>query len=84
MDIQKALADPVGAFAKPAKAMESPKKLQNIFPWIAALIMVGIVVGLVLLQQRAPEPQIIPYDYDLPDCQELTWFEELKQRVPMK
>jgi serine/threonine protein kinase len=72
VDIQKVLADPDGVYTQPRKAVEPHKKVRTIVPWITVLLLVGIIVGLGLWKSRVPEPQIIRFDYDLPEGQQFT------------
>jgi eukaryotic-like serine/threonine-protein kinase len=74
VDIEKALADPGEVLAQPVPARESPKTLRTMIPWIAAALMLGVVVaGAVIWNLRVPElRQIVRFNYELPEGQEFT------------
>ena len=67
-EIEQALADPSGVLVQPIAAAGTQTRLRQMLPWIAAIILVGLIVGLVVWQLRAPEPsQVIRFDYELPE-----------------
>jgi serine/threonine-protein kinase len=72
VDIQEVLADPGGVFAQPVSAVELQTKSRSIMPWIVAIIGIAIV-GAVVWYLRAPEPpQVMRFDYELPENQRFT------------
>jgi serine/threonine protein kinase len=74
VDVQRILTDPSGLMAQPAIA--APRtRLRTMLPWLAAIlgiIIVGIAIWL-LKQPPPPEPrQVMRFEYDLPEGQQLT------------
>jgi eukaryotic-like serine/threonine-protein kinase len=55
-EIGQALADPSGVWVQPIAAVKPRKKLRTLLPWIAAIILSGIIVGVVVWKARTPEP----------------------------
>jgi len=56
VDIEKVLADPGGVLAQPVTPVESKPKLRQMLPWIAAIVLVAIIVGAAVWNLRTPEP----------------------------
>jgi len=54
-EIELSLADSSGVLARPVTIMESRKKLRTLLPWIAAIILSGIIVGVVVWKLKTPE-----------------------------
>jgi serine/threonine protein kinase/Tol biopolymer transport system component len=70
-DIQKVLADPSGVFAQPATVVERRSGLRAMLPWIAAIILVGLIVGLAVWQLKTTEPpQVTSFYHELPEGQQ--------------
>ena len=68
VDIQKVLADPGGVFAQPILTIEPPGKMRATVPWIAAVILTALIVGIVIWNLRTPEPRSVwRLDYHLPE-----------------
>ena len=75
-DIEQVMADPSGVLVHPIAVAGTQTRLRQMLPWIAAIILVGLIVGLVVWQLRAPEPsQVIRFDYELPEDLRLTGFD---------
>ncbi len=71
VDIQKALTDPGGVFAQPATVVERRAGMRMILPWVATIILVGIIVGVVVWQIKTPEPlPVTSFYYELPEDQQ--------------
>jgi len=73
-DIQRILTDPSGLLAQPPMFAESRTRLRTMLPWItAALVMAIIIAGIAIWKLKPPEPrQVIRFDYELPEGQQLT------------
>ena len=72
VDIQEVLSDPVGVLAEPVAAVKVGAESRVFIPWISAVILVGITVGVVVWKLREPEPrQPIRYAYEIPEDQQL-------------
>jgi Tol biopolymer transport system component len=72
-EIEQVLSDPKGIFAQPAAAVERRSGLRTTLPWIAAIILVGVIVGLAVWQFRAPGlPQVMRFEYYLPEGLQLS------------
>jgi len=71
-EIEQALSDPGGGLLHPVAAMEPQNKLRTIIPWTAAALILGLIIaGVAVWIWRAPEPpQIVRFDYELPDDQQ--------------
>jgi eukaryotic-like serine/threonine-protein kinase len=73
VDIQKVLADPNGVLVQPVMATEPRKKLRSILPWVAALVLTAIIVGVAVWNLRKPKPpQVLRFDYELPEVPQLS------------
>jgi serine/threonine protein kinase len=77
VEIQKARADPGGVLAQPLTAAEHGSKLRMIIPWVAAaVILTLIIVGLAFWKLKPTPPseprRIIRFDYQLPEGQRLS------------
>jgi serine/threonine protein kinase len=72
VDIKKVLTDPSGLFALPVGTMEPRKKLQSALPWIAAAVMLTVViVGALIWNLRTPAPrEVTRFYYELPEGQQ--------------
>jgi Tol biopolymer transport system component len=72
VDIQSVFDDPSGLFVQPSAGFEPQKKNRTTLTWIAVIILAVIIAGTAVWQFRSPEPdQIVRFDYDLPDDQQL-------------
>lgn len=72
VDIQAVLSDPRGCEFQQAAA-EQRKRSHPALLWIAAIILVGAIVGAAVWYLRTPEPpQVMRFDYDLPQGQQFT------------
>jgi eukaryotic-like serine/threonine-protein kinase len=71
-ELEQALSDPGGVLLHPVAAMEPQNKLRTILPWAAAALVLGLIIaGVAVWIWRAPEPpQIVRFDYELPDDQQ--------------
>ena len=77
-DLQKVLADPGGVVVRAAAtAAEAQKKMRVSIPWIAAiLILIILVAGIAGWKlKQTPEPQIIHFAYELPEQLHFTSIE---------
>jgi serine/threonine protein kinase len=73
VDIQKALADPSGVFAQPVSAVESRMKLRTVLPWVAAVVVLSVVAGVVGWKLKPPEPrQVMRFFFELPKDQQFS------------
>ncbi len=74
VDLQRVLGDPSGVLTQPVTIAEPRRKLRLGLPWVAALIVLGAIVGgLAVWNLRKPEPpQVIRFDYQLPEGQEFS------------
>ena len=69
VDIEKVLADPTGLLVQPVAEVVRAKP-QSKLPWVAAVLLVGIITGVVTWNLRAPEPpSVIRSASVLPDGQ---------------
>jgi serine/threonine protein kinase len=76
VDIQKVLADPSGIFAQPITIVGHQKKLRTILPWVAALILIAIIVGVAVWELKPPEPRrVMRFTYELPECQQFSLYQ---------
>ena len=68
-DIQKALADPSGVLVQPIGAVAPRRKLRTMLPWIAAALLLGLVIaGAAVWKLKPSEPrQVMRFDYELPE-----------------
>ena len=72
VDIDKALTDPSGVYAKATTIVKPITGIRRILPWIAAVVLISIIIGFVIWQLREPKPQIMRFDYNLPEDQQFT------------
>ncbi|MBP1624597.1 MAG: serine/threonine protein kinase, partial [Acidobacteria bacterium] len=73
IEIKQILADPDGVFARPVAAAESRAKLRTILPWIAAVVILSAITGVIVWMLRAPAPpQIVRFEYQLPEGQQFS------------
>lgn len=66
-EIEQALADPSGVLVQPATAMQPRAKLRLILPWVAAAIVLSLIVGGVTVWKLKPTPP--------PEPRQVTRFE---------
>jgi eukaryotic-like serine/threonine-protein kinase len=72
-ELEQALADPTDASRQLATAVEPRKKLWAILPWVAAIVVLSVIAGVVGWRLKPPEPRpIVRFDWDLPEGQEFT------------
>lgn len=73
VDIQKALADPSGVLVQHATTVESRMRLRTMLPWIAAVLVLGLIIaGVGVWKFKPTEPrQVMRFEYDLPEGQQL-------------
>ena len=74
-EIEQVLADPGGLFAQPGLTAKPRKKLRVGIPWLAAAVVLSLIVAGVavwyLKPAPAPEPgQVVRFTYELPDDQQ--------------
>ena len=55
-EIEQALADPSGVLVQPVTAVEPRKKLRTILPWVAAAVVLGIIIAGVAVWKLKPTP----------------------------
>jgi hypothetical protein len=74
-EIRQVLADPSGIFVQPVTAAKPRKKLQVGISWIAAALILGLIVAVVAVWKLKPlEPRhIVSFDYHLPEGQEFNY-----------
>jgi serine/threonine protein kinase/Tol biopolymer transport system component len=72
VDIQDALADPSGVLVQPVAAVEPRKKLRIGLSWVAAALVLGLIIaGVAVWKLKPPEPkQVIRFEYELPAGQQ--------------
>jgi serine/threonine protein kinase len=74
-EIERVLADPSGVFVLPVTATKPKKKLRVGIPWVAASIVVAVIItgiAVWILKPSPPLPPVHRYDYLLPEDQEFT------------
>jgi serine/threonine-protein kinase len=71
-DIQKVLVDPSGVLVKPTIGAKSTKKLRNMLPWIAATLILGLIIaGVAVWKLKPPEQrQVTRFAHDLTEDQQ--------------
>jgi Tol biopolymer transport system component len=76
MDIREILADPAGVLPAPGQAAGSERKK---LPWVVAAAILCLIVTVVAIWMLKPaEPrQVMRFDYDIPEGQQLTSFRGL-------
>jgi len=74
IDVQKVLSDPTGVLTQPVTIVGARKKLRLSFPWVAAFVVLGAIVGgLAVWNLRRPEArQVMRFEYDLPEGQQFS------------
>lgn len=74
-DISKVLTDPSGVITQPITIVERQPGIRTILPWVAAIVMVGIIIGAavwILKPAPPPEPkQVISLEHNLPEDQQI-------------
>jgi len=72
-EIDQALADPNGVLVQPVAAGEPRKKLRVGVPWLAAAIVLSLIIaGAIVWNLKPLEPrQVIRFEYELPEGQQL-------------
>jgi serine/threonine protein kinase/Tol biopolymer transport system component len=73
VDIQKVLADPSGVLVQPTTGAESKTKLRQMLPWIAAALVLGLIIaGVAVWKLKLPEQhQVMRFAHDLTEDQQL-------------
>jgi Tol biopolymer transport system component len=73
LDLQEVLADPGGVFAQPVTAAKPRRKLRTILPWVAAAIVLAVIItGVAVWRLKPPEPKrVMRFTYELPEGQQL-------------
>jgi Tol biopolymer transport system component len=73
-EIERVLADPGGVFVKPTAAVKPKKKLVIGIPWVAATVVLSLIIAGIAGWYLKPIelPQDISFDYYLPEGQGLT------------
>jgi serine/threonine protein kinase len=72
-EIKQILADPSGVSVQPITAAEPRRKLRMILPWIAAALVLGLMIaGVAVWKLKPPEPRkVMRFTYELPEGQQL-------------
>jgi serine/threonine-protein kinase len=72
VDIQKALADPSGVLVQPTAGVEPKTRLRTIFPWVAAALVLGLIIaGVAVWKLKPAEPKrVMRFTYELPEGQQ--------------
>jgi serine/threonine protein kinase len=72
VDIEKVLADSSGVLAQPITKVEPRRKLRLGLPWVAACVIVSVIVaGVAVWRLKPTEPrQVMRFDYELPEVQQ--------------
>jgi serine/threonine-protein kinase len=71
-EIEQALSDPSGVFVQSIALAEPKTKSRQMLVWVAATLILLIIVGIVVWRLRAPEPgQVMRSVYELPEGQQL-------------
>jgi serine/threonine protein kinase len=68
VDIQDALADPSGVLVKPVTAVEPRKKVRVGLSWVAAALVLGLIIaGVAVWKLKPQEPKrVMSFEYELP------------------
>ena len=77
LDLQEVLAGPSGVLVQPITGVEPRNSLRKILPWIAAVLVLGLIIaGVAVWNLRKPEPKrVMRFTYDLPEGQQLvSWL----------
>jgi serine/threonine protein kinase/WD40 repeat protein len=74
VEIQKVLADPNGVLIQPVTVVEPQRKLRVGLPWVAAALVLGLIIaGVAVWKMKPSEPrQVMRFDYELPEDQQLS------------
>jgi serine/threonine protein kinase len=67
-EIEQVLADPGGVFVQPMATAKPRKKLRVGIPWVAAAVVLSIIIGglAVWYFRPAEPPHVMRFDYELP------------------
>ena len=73
-EIEQVLADPSGVFVQPITTVKPRKKLRVGLPWVAAALVLGLIIaGVAVWHLKPSEPkQVMRFDYNLPEGQQFT------------
>jgi Tol biopolymer transport system component len=71
-EIEQSLTDRGGMLVRPVAGVEPQKKLQTIFPWAAAALVLGLIIASIAVWTlKATEPrQVMRSEYTLPEGQQ--------------
>ena len=83
VEIQKVLADPSGVLVQPVTTVEPRTRLRTILPWVAAAVVLGVIIAGVAVWNLKPTPppeprQVTRFYYELPKDQQ---FSDLSERA---
>jgi serine/threonine-protein kinase len=75
VDIQEVLADPIGVLVQPTIGAEPKTKLRQMLPWLAGVLVLGLIIAgvavWILKPTPAPEPKrVVRLEYELPSGQQ--------------
>jgi serine/threonine protein kinase len=73
-EIEQVLTDPSGVFVQPVTEAKPRKKLQLGLPWLAAVVVVSLIVAAIAtwnLKPSEPRP-VMRFDYELPEGQQFS------------
>jgi eukaryotic-like serine/threonine-protein kinase len=73
-DIQRVLTDPSGVLVQPVTVLEARSRLRTMLPWIAAALILGVIIaGVAVWKLKPSKPrQVVRFFYDLPEEQQFT------------
>jgi serine/threonine protein kinase/WD40 repeat protein len=71
-EVEQALSDPSGVLVQTGTTGTTQRKLRPVLPWIAAIAILSIILGGVSVWKfkQAESPQVVRFDYELPQDQE--------------
>jgi eukaryotic-like serine/threonine-protein kinase len=73
VDIEKAIADPSGVLVYPVTTSEPRTRLRTILPWVAAVVILSVITGVVVWEWKPSTPsRVMRFTYELPEGQQLT------------
>jgi serine/threonine-protein kinase len=74
-EIEQALSDPSGIFVQPSLITKPKKKLRVGISWLAATLVLGLVIaGVAVWYLKPHEPRrVIRFDYELPENQQFSY-----------